>query len=359
MRYKIVGIYSVIHFIVDLSCAILVTNLVTLKMGQGSYLFIAILLYNFFAFAVQLPIGIIADAVNRNAVCSAIGCLLVAVAFGVSALAVPGGSFLIPGLLSCLIAGTGNAMFHVGGGIDVLNISDKKATLSGIFVSTGAMGIFLGSLSASIDFTGYYYVILILLISSIALLWLYMEIRPSVHNEAVCIPKLKSTELIAITCFIVTVCIRSYVGLILTFRWKSDFSLALISIFAVVLGKMLGGIIGDKIGFKKIAVISLTLSAFGFIFAFNCSICGILAILLFNMTMPITLTALSNILNKSKGFAFGLLTFALFIGAVPVFFGYSKVIFSPFGLFGTTLVSAVVLYTGIEKYCECMVNSND
>lgn len=46
------------------------------------------------------------------------------------------------GITSCLIAGIGNAMFHIGGGIDVLNISDKKATLSGIFVSTGALGIF-------------------------------------------------------------------------------------------------------------------------------------------------------------------------------------------------------------------------
>ncbi len=35
MKYKIVGIYSTIHFIVDLACAILVTNLVTQRMGQG------------------------------------------------------------------------------------------------------------------------------------------------------------------------------------------------------------------------------------------------------------------------------------------------------------------------------------
>ena len=166
MIKKIVSIYSIIHFIVDLSCAVLVSNLVTQKMGLGTNLFIAILIYNFFAFAMQLPIGILADKINKNAICSAIGCILIATAFG----------FANYGIISCLIAGIGNAMFHVGGGIDVLNISNRKATLSGIFVSTGAMGIFLGGKSASIGFDKYYIVILILLVSAISLLWLYNQI---------------------------------------------------------------------------------------------------------------------------------------------------------------------------------------
>ena len=68
------------------------------------------------------------------------------------------------------------------------------------------------------------------------------------------------------------------------------------------------------------------------------------------MTMPITLTALSNILFNNKGMAFGLLTVALFIGAVPVFFGYKGVIFNPVGLFVTTIISAIILYIGIKKY---------
>lgn len=346
MNKKIIGVYSIIHFIVDLGCSILVSNLITQKMESGINLFIAILLYNFFAFAIQLPIGIIADKVNKNAICSAIGCLLVAMAFG----------FANFGIISCIIAGIGNAMFHVGGGIDVLNISDKKATLSGIFVSTGAMGIFLGGKSASIGFNKYYIVVLILLISSISLFWLYNKIKDKVKNEKVIMPKISTNEMIVIVCLIITVVIRGYVGLILSFEWKSNFILALISIVAVVFGKMLGGIIGDKIGFMKISLISLLVSAFLFIFAFNNSILGILAILFFNMTMPITLIALSNILFNNKGMAFGLLTFALFIGAIPVFLGYKDVIFNQTGLFIITLISAIVLYIGIKKYSTIMEN---
>ena len=344
MNKKIVGVYSTIHFIVDLGCSILVSNLVTQKMGINMNLFIAILLYNFFAFAVQLPIGIVADKINKNAMCSAIGCILVAIAFGCA-------NF---GIISCIIAGIGNAMFHVGGGIDVLNISDKKAAPSGIYVSTGAMGIFLGGKSVSIGFNKYYIVILILLISSLALFWLYKQIKDKVKNEKVIIPEISKNEIIAIICLTITVVIRGYVGLILSFEWKSSFILALISIFAVVFGKMLGGIIGDKIGFMKISLLSLIISAILFVFAFNNSILGILAILLFNMTMPITLIALSNILFNNKGMAFGLLTLALFIGAVPVFFGYTNAIFTPIGLSMITLLSAIILYIGIKKYNEIM-----
>lgn len=350
MKKKITIIYSIIHFIVDLACCILVANLVTQKMGQTVNLFVAIILYNFFAFAMQLPIGIIADKVNKNAICSAIGCLIVAIAFAFS-------NF---GIIACVVAGIGNAMFHVGGGIDVLNISDKKATLSGIFVSTGAMGIFLGSKSLSVGFDKYYIIIVSLIISALLLIWLYDQIKGKVNNKEMIIPSLTSNEIIAIICLIITVCIRSYVGMILAFSWKSNFVLALISIFAVVFGKMLGGIIGDRIGFIKISVISLTVSAIGFVFAFNNAFIGILAILFFNMTMPITLTALSNILDNNKGMAFGLLTVALFIGSVPKFFGIGEVaIFSPIGLFVITAISAIVLYVGILKYNVFMEKIND
>ena len=341
MNKKIVGIYSVVHFIVDLSCAILVTNLLIQKMGQNANLFIAILIYNFFAFAMQFPIGIIADKVNKNAICSAIGCLLVAIAFG----------FSNYGIISCTIAGIGNAMFHIGGGIDVLNISNKKATLSGIFVSTGAMGIFLGSKSATIGFDKFYIVIFILLLSAVLLAWLYSKIKNRIKNEEFIIPKLNTNAKVSIICLILTVCIRSYVGLILAFEWKNNFALALVSILAVVFGKMLGGIIGDKISFEKISIVSLAVSAICFIFAFNNPFLGILAMLFFNMTMPITLTALSNILNNNKGMAFGLLTLALFMGAIPKFFGIGTVtMFTPIGLCFITIISIIVLVIGIKKY---------
>ena len=352
MNKKIISLYSIIQFIVDLACAILVTHFVTKQLGNTINLFIAILLYNFFAFAIQLPIGIIADFVNKNAICSSIGCILVALAFGLNQY----------GIIACIIAGIGNAMFHVGGGIDVLNISDKKAFFSGIYVSTGALGIFLGSNPSLLKFnllSIMVFIIILLLFSSILLCILYCYIKNKVINKKPIIPSIHINEYIVIISLIITVCIRSYIGLILSFQWKNNFILALLTIIAVILGKMLGGFIGDIIGFTKISIISLTVSSICFIFAFNNPFFGILAILFFNMTMPITLTALSNILDNNKGIAFGLLTLALFIGGFPVYFGYNKLIFTPIGLFITTLISAIILYIGLHKYSRYMEATND
>lgn len=346
MKIKIVSLYSIIHFIIDFSCALLVINTVMPHLNGMISVFMAMIIYNFFAFVVELPIGIIADKINKNALCSAIGCLFVAISFVLSGL----------GIFACLIAGLGNAMFHVGGGIDVLNISDKKATLPGIFVSTGALGVYLGGISYFLEYSKTYIVVIILLLSALVLLLLYNQIKEKVHNEKMIMLKLKKGELVIVICLIITVCLRSYVGLILSFEWKSNFILAIISVCAVVLGKMLGGIIGDRIGFLKTSFLSLAVSAILFVFAFNNSFLGILAILLFNMTMPITLTMLSNILYNNKGLAFGLLTTALFIGAMPVFFGYTEGLFTPIGLFLLAIISLIVLYIGVKKYNKILEN---
>lgn len=349
MNKKIMLVYSTIHFIVDFSCAIFVTNIIIPQLTDSFSLFLAIVIYNFFAFAIQLPIGILADKINKNALCSALGCILVILAFGISKFSI----------IACLIVGIGNAMFHIGGGIDVLNISNQKATLSGIFVSTGALGIFLGSNITNIDFNINYFTIIVLLLSTIALIWLYTQINNKLNNKVASVPNINKKEFIVIFCLTLTVCIRSYVGSILSFNWKSNYILALLFVFGVILGKMFGGILGDKFGFIKISVFSLILSAILFTGSFYSSICGILAVLLFNMTMPITLTSLANIFNNNKGLAFGLLTFALFSGVMPVFLGYTEVLFNPIGLFTITIISAIILFIGLKGYNKLMEKKYD
>lgn len=338
MKKAIVTVYSLLHFIVDLSCALLISMLTVQKAGTTS-LFTAVVTYNFFAFAVQLPIGIIGDKINKNALLSAVGCALAALAYAF---------YRVP-MAACITAGLGNAMFHIGGGIDVLNISEHKAAPSGIFVSTGALGIFLGAKAAVSGFTRYFLAVPLLLCATTVLILLYTKIKGSVTNSAFVLTSPKNCGLAAAVCLVMTVGIRSYVGMILAFDWKQNTLLAVLAISAVIGGKMLGGIIGDTIGFTRTALLSLSVAAVCFLFAFDVPALGIAAILCFNMTMPITLTALSHLFDGAKGFAFGLLTLALFVGALPTFYGYTA-LFSPRGLAAVTAVSAVILYGGIRCY---------
>ena len=341
MVIRVVGIYTLLHFLVDFACGVLLYHQAYPFLNGFSDVFYAFLLYNFFAFAVQLPIGIIADYVNKNALFAVCGCFLVLCAYILAPL----------GIIACIIAGIGNACFHIGGGIDVLNLSKGKATLPGIFVSSGALGIFL-SAQKFLNQPYIAFVFMGLMALGCALSYIiYHKFHKQLKNTTIETSLFSNLKLFMIYCLCLTVLLRSYTGFVLSFEWKSVFVVGLLFTMGIVLGKMLGGIIGDKFGLKKTAVLSLLLSAGCFCFAFQNNtfgiISGIFGVLLFNMTMPITLTALTNLMPQQKGMAFGLLTFMLFLGSVPCLFGHKYPFFSPIGLSVLVLLSAVVLFCGL------------
>ena len=86
------------------------------------------------------------------------------------------------------------------------------------------------------------------------------------------------------------------------------------------IGKALGGILSDAYGIKKIAVISIIGALPFLLFGDNIMLISLIGILLFSMTMSITLGILVSVLKKSPGLAFGLTTIGLFLGLLPIFF---------------------------------------
>ena len=75
-RKPLLTLYSAAHFWVDLSCAFLVFR----TMSESSDLAFCLLFYNFCAFALQMPLGLLADRFDRNGVVAAVGCVVVATA---------------------------------------------------------------------------------------------------------------------------------------------------------------------------------------------------------------------------------------------------------------------------------------
>ena len=264
-----------------------------------------------------MPIGIIADKWNRNACMASLGCLLIVLSF----------VFHEQGLFAAVVLGTGNGCFHIGGGLEVLNESDRKMGLLGIFVSPGAFGIFFGTLigkSGSANHLGILLALAVILFG-ISLLFLYLNFRQrrslqSVNSDLEVDFSGKAGLLAA--CFLVVV-LRSHIGMILSYPWKTG-ALAFAAVCMVVFGKALGGIISDKASVRKTVIVSLGAATVLFLIG-ELPIAGLGAILLFNMTMPITLWIMAKLLPGAKGFAFGILTFALFIGFLPKYYGYSSV----------------------------------
>lgn len=307
----LLALYSAGHFLVDLTCAFLLLT-VTAVAGETSWL--CLLLYNFCAFALQMPAGLCADRWDRNAAVAVAGFGLTLAAFA----AVP-----IP-LLCALLLGIGNCLYHVGGGVDVLHFSENQQWMLGVYVSPGAIGLFLGGLLAQKQLLSLPlgFAILLALTALIALgLHATHSLNKPSGNTPPSIEAKGRAPLVAVMLLLLVVVLRSYVGLTLAFPWKTGIW-SILAVLGVAFGKAAGGFLADRLGAVRASVASLSLCALLFLFSDH-AVCGLLALFLFNMTMPLTLFAMARLFPGARGFAFGTLTFALFLGYLPTHLGLS------------------------------------
>ena len=340
--------YALCHFVVDFACVstmLCAVSRVLGESGQGSMEVVAlsILLYDIVAFTLQLPIGIALDQLDKNSYAALLSYALVGA--GVILSLVPIALLEWPAILLLAI---GNALFHSAGGLSVLNISQKHAGPSGIFIATGAIGVFLGTQSAQMERLQIAFSLLVLLFLCALITLVVQKVNKkywNVHNASFDIPRLSSNTLLAIALLSLVVALRSYVGMVTAFPWKSEMLLLVLSILGVFAGKALGGVVADRIGFRTTAIFSLIAAATLFVPSWEMPPMGLLAVFFFNFTMSITLASLANILPNAKGTAFGLASFSLAVGALPALAGFR--IEHPAMLSGISLVSALALGVGL------------
>lgn len=340
--------YALCHFVVDFACVssmLCAVSQVLGESGQGSMEVVAlsILLYDIVAFTLQLPIGIALDQLDKNSYAALLSYALVGA--GVILSLVPIALLEWPAILLLAI---GNALFHSAGGLSVLNISQKHAGPSGIFIATGAIGVFLGTQSAQMGRLQIAFSLLVLLFLCALITLVVQKVNKkywNVHNVSFDISKLSFNTLITIALLSFVVALRSYTGMVMAFPWKSEMLLLVLSILGVFAGKALGGVVADRIGFRTTAIFSLIAAATLFVPSWEIPFMGLIGVFFFNFTMSITLASLANILPNAKGTAFGLASFSLAVGALPALVGFR--IEHPVMLSGISLVSALALGVGL------------
>ncbi len=330
--------YSISHFIVDFCCFYFLLGLVRPQMPDIETYAIALLSYNIVAFGVQALVGIFYDRYPRLPM-GLIGVLLVGLAL-----------LPLPSIwLRLIIIGLGNAAFHIGGGVDSLVLA-KGMTRSGIFVSTGAIGVLLGTMAGQAAISsGYVWVLLALAI--VLLLFNTLGFTKTTWPpQAIfkCNPQLGVYMILLLACL--SIVIRSFSGVLIPKPWVNDAAfLTFMPAIASALGKALGGIGADKFGPRLVGSASLVLAALLFAFASQYALTGILGIFFFNICMPITLCTIYAALPTAPGLSFGLTTLALLIGNMPLFY---MVIPANIGLYLvviTSLISAVCIYLTAAK----------
>ena len=324
------AVWSVLHFLVDMVCAWAMYAFFC----AGNYE--SFLIYNFCAFALQLPLGVLLDLYRQKhpelpTLCAAVG-----VAITVT------GAFLHPAIL-----GTGNALFHTGAGVDVIAEDfslNRQGKYLGIFVAPGAIGLYAGMLlGKKLDHP---LIGLTAGICMLLLLFFRFRLRPAYEEPARTEPERRGNLfLIGLCCFAVVI-IRSLVSLSMSFPWKSVPLLGTLAVFGAAAGKCCGGFLASRFGLAKTVAATLLLASVCYLLA-ETGVFGLTAIFLFNMSMPLTLYLLAAHLPTMPGFAFGLLTFGLFLGFLPVYWqvdpGFSTGIL---GAVGSVISCALLLVAG-------------
>jgi FSR family fosmidomycin resistance protein-like MFS transporter len=332
-------VYGLAHFLVDAACIGLLFSLVQRQVFSLTVMTYLFVLYNMLAFGSQVIFGFIIDTLKIPRFAAVLGLILT----GTSTLI-----FVPLPVAGIIIAGIGNALFHIGGGIVSLNLTPRKATAPGIFVAQGALGVLVGTLlGKNGNFTAWPF----LLAMTAAGVLIFLIPQPAMYQK---LPEPKQKQIfnpeyiLYLVLFVVAV--RSLVGFAIVLPWKSDINLLVILTLSVALGKGLGGWLADKFGWKLTAVGSLIASIPLLTLGAAIPACGMIGLFLFNITMPVTLTMVSNLLPGKPGTAFGLTCAALFLGTLPAFTELQPTLNNILLIDIAIGISALALYLGLRYY---------
>ena len=322
------ALYSALHFLVDGVCAFAMFGRF-LPRGDAAF---SLLFYNFCAFALQLPLGLLLDLhLEKRGEASELPLLTAAAGAAVTVL----GAFTSP-----VVLGIGNALFHVGGGVGTILTDHRKGLKGralGCFVAPGALGLFFGTglgKAGELLYGGAAAAAggaMLLLLAGVAFLHRGERGDPEPAEALRTLPagpeiKEKKApgdpgpvfrrELLITGCAFCVVILRSLCGFWVQFPWKTAYAASLLAVLMTALGKAGGGFLAARFGAGRTAACTLTAAAVCYLLG-GTAVFGLSALFLFNMTMPVTLYLLADRYRRRPGSFFGLLTFGLFLGFLP------------------------------------------
>ena len=314
-------LYFYIHFVTEIICFYCLSK----EVGDYAFLWIFPLIYDALAFVPQSLIGYLSDKFPKLNM-GVIGIVLMAVAcfsFGFD---------LLPGKYTALVLlCLGNAAVHVNGAEVTLRSSQGKLSHSAVFVSGGSFGVISGKLLAQTFVPHWAVSLLVLTAIPFVILAEYYR-RDADKCDSPCSKfnyashKLPAFAVLLLAVIIVAV--RGYMGYGIPTSWNKTVIQSVMLYFSMGIGKALGGILADFFGVKKVAMFSAGLALPFLLFGDKLMTVSLIGVMLFSMTMSITLALIVSVLPRTPGLAFGFTTIGLFCGTAPVFFFRFSSVFS-------------------------------
>ena len=326
-RYSINEIlYGILFFVVHISIEIISYTLLYIKFDTYVSLFI-IFMYDFYAFVPQLLIG---EIFSRNKKTSIYYFGLIF--FTIAILLVSIDNYVIY-ILAIFILSLGNAILHEFGAITCAFVSNNNIFPSALFVSGGTIGIVVGryfalnKVSLNILFI---FVLIILIVLIFTDKKVYKNDANAFQNndsEKITNKKLSidivninyDKKLILLVAFLI-IMLRSYMGFVIPIEWKETFFHTVVLSISLGIGKAVGGLLCDLVGYRLVSFISTVLCIPFIVLGNKIMFLSLIGLLLFSMTMSITYAMVLSVIKNKYGVAFGVTTIGLFAGALPLFF---------------------------------------
>ena len=307
-------LYFYIHFITEVACFFVLSR----AYGSSIYLWIVPLIYDALAFVPQSVIGKLSDRFPKISF-GVIGAVLLAL--GVAGCGTP----IFPGKYTALaILSIGNACTHINGAEVTLRCSGGHLSHSAIFVGGGSFGVICGKLLGETPLSFWFICIFALTMIPFVLLAETYRTQADAQSTSPCAAfdchSKKIAPCAVIILAVLIVAVRGYMGYGIPTSWNKTAVQTVMLYVTMGIGKLSGGILADIFGIKKVALFSAA-AALPFLFTGdNIMAVSLIGVMLFSMTMSVTLAILVSVLKNAPGLAFGLTTIGLFIGSVPIFF---------------------------------------
>ena len=229
-------------------------------------------------------------------------------------------SFANAQILGLICIAVGNSFVHISGAGATLYGCKGKLSPSAIFVAGGSFGLITGRLLGNNGKT--IFISLAMLAVAAVIVWLTdkqwvgknaVRENPEIHISAD-----RPAIIIVLLAFFV-IAVRAFIGYGIPTSWNKSVIQTVYLYITMGAGKALGGILSDKFGARKIALLSSALSLPLLLLGDNLMFVSLLGVMMFSMTMSITLGILVSVFCDEPCFAFGITTVGLLLGTLTQF----------------------------------------
>ncbi len=246
MKNKIIILLALGHGLNDLIAGYFLGNF----SANNNDLFqigLAISVYNILAFGGQYPVAILMEKINDTKKIIVFSYIL-----NVSAVAI----FLFVPAVAIIFAGVASAIYHVAGG--TVCAEKNKAVNIGLFAAPGVAGLIAGGFLAWKNFN------IIPFILHIAILFLFILIRIKIANQF-SDKNISSNETqkhvidrhdIIMILLLIIISLRSVTWNVFQLIYENNYEWLIAIAIAAVIGKIAGGWLADKIGWRFYALSS-------------------------------------------------------------------------------------------------------